>query len=404
MDRELFILLSRNYDRALSEFEQESNTYAENIEISEGELKKAIALIEEVVVDFPFVHESDKAHAIAMMILPFVRPMITGPTPLHLLDKPVQGTGATLLAEAATAIKTGEALAAQAAPRTEEEWQKVILSKLITAPEFIFMDNVRTIYSDTLAIALTASEYEGRRLGVSEMVRVPIRCTWIMTGNNVEMSGDFTRRICSIRLDANVEDPTGRAGFLHPDLHLWIQENRGDLVWAVLTVARAWISAGRPESRATLATYTSWANTIGGILDMMEITGFLQTPEERKQGIDPFLDVERDFIRCWLYHGLKDKMNWVLRSNELLNMCQACELGFGFSSNGKGDMNAMTFSSRRMSKIADRVFDIKTMDEQTVSLKVVRDAYRGNSAWRLEPMSEIEGLDLNQVWHGENWK
>ncbi len=371
---------------------------------SKAELKKAVALIEEVIVDFPFVHESDKAHAIAMMLLPFVRPMVAGPTPLHLLDKPVQGTGATLLAEAITAIKTGKALAAQSAPRTEEEWQKVILSKLITAPEFLFLDNVRTIYSDTLAVALTASEYEGRRLGVSEMIKVPIRCTWIMTGNNVEMSGDFTRRICQIRLDANVESPIDRGGFLHPDLHGWIKKERGNLVWAMLTAARAWIVAGKPEPERSLASYNSWATIIGGILQMIEMPGFLETPEERKRVIDPFVEAEQDFIRCWLYHGLKDSQNWTLRSNELLNLCEACELSFGFSSNGKGDMNSMTFSSRRMSKIADRVFNIKTIDEQEVTLKVTRSKIRGNSAWQLNPISKIDGIDIEQVWHGEMWR
>lgn len=375
-----------------------------NVISKKTELKKAIALIEEVIVDFPFVHESDKAHAIAMMILPFVRPMINGPTPLHLLDKPVQGTGATLLAEVATAIKTGEALAAQAAPRTEEEWQKVILSKLITAPEFLFLDNVRTIYSDTLAIALTASEYEGRRLGVSEMVRVPIQCTWIMTGNNIEMSGDFPRRICQIRLDANVEDPTDRGGFLHSDIHAWILKERGNLVWAILTVARAWINAEKPEPNKTLASYTSWAHVIGGILSIMNISGFLETPEERKASIDPFIEAQKDFIRCWLYHGLKDGQSLTLRSNELLNMCTACDLGFGLSANGKGDMNSMTFSSRRLSKIADRVFEIITMDEKRIQVKIVRDKIRGNAAWALEPITEVEGIDITQLWHGEDWK
>lgn len=368
------------------------------------DIKKAKKLIEEVICDFPFVHESDKAHAIAMMILPFVRPMITGATPLHLLDKPVQGTGATLLAEAITAIKTGEALAAQAAPRTEEEWQKVILSKLITAPEFLFLDNVRMIYSDALAIALTASEYEGRRLGVSEMIKVPIRCTWIMTGNNVEMGGDFPRRICQIRLDANVEDPTSRNDFRHPDLRGWINEERGSLVWAILTIARAWIAAGRPDPGKTLASYNNWSYAIGGMLNIMEIPGFLETPEERKKGIDPLIEAQTDFIRCWLYHGLKDQMALSLRSNELLNMCVTCGLPFGFSSNGKGDMNSMTFSSRRMSKIADRVFDVQTMDDKTIQLKVERGSYRGSSTWVLNVISDLSGIDTEQIWHGEVWR
>ena len=36
----------------------------------------------------------------AAVLHPFVRPMISGPTPIHLFDKPQSGTGATLLADA----------------------------------------------------------------------------------------------------------------------------------------------------------------------------------------------------------------------------------------------------------------------------------------------------------------
>jgi putative DNA primase/helicase len=56
-------------------------------------------LLEELMKDFPFTGEPSKAHAIAALLLPFVRAMIEGPTPLHLIHKSHPGTGATLLAE-----------------------------------------------------------------------------------------------------------------------------------------------------------------------------------------------------------------------------------------------------------------------------------------------------------------
>jgi len=40
-------------------------------------------LIDDLLVDFPFVDDSDRAHAIAAIILPFIRRMIDGPTPMH---------------------------------------------------------------------------------------------------------------------------------------------------------------------------------------------------------------------------------------------------------------------------------------------------------------------------------
>jgi hypothetical protein len=61
----------------------------------------------------------------------------------------------------------------------------------------------------------------------------------------------------------------------------------------------------------------------------------------------------------------------------------------------------MTFSNRRMAKMADRVFDVVTIDEQMVSVKVLRDKHRGNSVWKLEPVTSFDGLDVDQIWHGE---
>ena len=44
-------------------------------------------LLNELLGDFRFVSEADKAHAIAALLLPFVRHFIDGPTPLHLLNR-----------------------------------------------------------------------------------------------------------------------------------------------------------------------------------------------------------------------------------------------------------------------------------------------------------------------------
>src|SRR5262249_54611790 len=66
---------------------------------SASDVRKARDLILEMVEDFPFTEDSERAHAIALFVLPFVRSMIDGPTPLHLIEKPSPGTGATLLVE-----------------------------------------------------------------------------------------------------------------------------------------------------------------------------------------------------------------------------------------------------------------------------------------------------------------
>src|SRR5262249_4527874 len=54
---------------------------------------------DELLGDFPFTAEAERAHAVALLLLPFLRSLIQGPTPLHLIEKPTPGTGAGLLVE-----------------------------------------------------------------------------------------------------------------------------------------------------------------------------------------------------------------------------------------------------------------------------------------------------------------
>jgi hypothetical protein len=85
------------------------------------QIETARELLEEIICDFPFKHSSDKAHALSLMILPFVRPMIKGSTPIYLIDKPVMGTGATKLGGIVTLIKNGVAVTAANAPNGKQE-------------------------------------------------------------------------------------------------------------------------------------------------------------------------------------------------------------------------------------------------------------------------------------------
>jgi len=48
-------------------------------------------LFNELLGDFPFVDEASRAHTLALMLEPFVRPLIKGPTPLYLIDAPTRG-------------------------------------------------------------------------------------------------------------------------------------------------------------------------------------------------------------------------------------------------------------------------------------------------------------------------
>jgi hypothetical protein len=70
------------------------------VEPTAADLDRARALIvDDLLIDFPFVSDPDRAHAVALFLLPFVRELIAGPTLLHLIEAPTMGSGKGLLAD-----------------------------------------------------------------------------------------------------------------------------------------------------------------------------------------------------------------------------------------------------------------------------------------------------------------
>jgi uncharacterized protein DUF3854 len=232
-------------------------------------------ILEELLGDFPFVDEASKAHIIALLLLPFVRQMIQGPTPLHLLHAPTRGTGKGLAADVAALVTLGVPAPVMALTGQEDETEKRITAMLLSGTSLILLDNVTAIRSPSLAAVLTASEWHGRRLGQSEMVRAPNNAVWMATGNNVELSDEIARRVVTIRLDSKMEQPEQRTKFRHPNLVGWVKEHRSELVCACLSLIQSWIDAGRPPGVATLGRFEQWTQVLGGILQICEIPGFL---------------------------------------------------------------------------------------------------------------------------------
>lgn len=246
------------------------------------EVLEAVALIQEPVADFPFEEDVDRANFFGLLMTPIVRPAITGCTPMALIDAPQAGTGKSLLADVVAMIITGRPMAFQQWPgKNEDEIQKALLSTLLQGRSLVAYDNLEGVLrSPSLAMALTAQDYEGRQLGVSQLKRPSNRCTWLATGNNIQLSGDLPRRCYHIRLNARSSHPELGRQFKHKNLLSWVATNRAELLRSLLIIARAWWSRGCPDVVADpLGTFEDWHRTIGGILAGAQIPGFLSNLE-----------------------------------------------------------------------------------------------------------------------------
>jgi len=269
------------------------------------DVTEARALIDELFVDFPFAAASDRAHAVAALVLPFVRRMVSGCTPLHLIEAPTPGTGKGFLADAIAIVALGRPCDPTTVTPDEDEARKKITAILARAQPLILLDNVKDgLDSAQLASALTAETWSDRLLGQTKMIDLPNRATWLVTANNPHLSLEIARRCVRVRLDAKCDRPWERKNFKHTPLRDWVRTNRAALVRAVLVLVQSWIAAGRPASERTLGSFESWAAVIGGVLRNAGIDGFLHDTEKLYEEADADGQEWREFVNAWwAVHG-----------------------------------------------------------------------------------------------------
>jgi hypothetical protein len=331
-------------------------------------------LIHDLLGDFPFTGPADLAHTLAGMIQPFVRLLIDGPTPLYLIEKPTPGTGGTLLAHAIAHPALGHFPAAVTQPHTAAEWRYSLLSWLRDFPAVILIDNLTAkLDNGAFASVLTDVTFRERVIGTSDAVSVPNDCLWIATGNNPTLSTEIARRTVSIRLDARLQNPDTRKDFRHADLRQWVADNRGEMLWAILTLIQAWAAAGKPSFDAVrFGGFESWASTIGGILSVAGVDGFLANRDELRRMADVDTGNLLPFVDAW----------WARYRDALVGVADLWDLATDLDLGGGPERAQRIRLGRRLDALRDRRFGPYRVEKG--------DKYKGSRQYRLR--WETEGV------------
>jgi hypothetical protein len=218
-------------------------------------------MITDLLSGFPFVDGVSLAVAVSSIITPFVRHACRA-VPLHAYTAPKMGSGKTLLATLPGYVLTGRPPRLMSQADRPEEERKRLLAVLIEGAPLVVIDNVeRALKSDTLCTILTEPFYCDRLLRKSQIVTVPSRATFSVTGNNLVLAGDLTSRAVVCALDPKCERPEERV--FDVNLHEEVPKRRAELAVAALTIVHAYLAAGEPRPNVpNFARFEDWSRYV----------------------------------------------------------------------------------------------------------------------------------------------
>ena len=221
----------------------------------------ALAFLWRPFRDFPAVDPVSVGVLISALLSAAMRPSLRT-CPAYGFDAPAAGTGKTLIAKCVAAIGTGGDVSVMPPAKDEEEWRKRLFAGLRCGDTVLLLDNVRDpLGNAAIDSFITSPSYKDRILGESNTQELPNKALFLITGNNLVLTGDTHRRVLIVRLDAQQEQPFTREFSFNPQEE--VIKNRQQMVVAALTIVRAYITVGRPKAApGRIASFEVWDDLI----------------------------------------------------------------------------------------------------------------------------------------------
>jgi hypothetical protein len=263
---------------------------------SRDDAAAALKLLDDLLDEFPFADDASRSVTLSALMTPVARGAMSC-VPLHAVAAPEAGSGKSFLIDLASCIATGEVAPVIAAGRTEEETEKRLAAELMTGQPIISIDNLNgDLSGDFICQAVERPVIKPRILGRSETRRIDNSVTMYGNGNNLRLGGDMVRRVVVCQLDANMERPELRQFRRNP--LATVLADRGRYVAAVLTIVRAYITAGCPDECTPLASFTEWSRLIRSSLVWLGRKDPVATMEAARAE-DPFRSALAEVVAAW---------------------------------------------------------------------------------------------------------
>jgi hypothetical protein len=259
----------------------------------------ALARLQYLFADFPFNDEASRTNTIATLITLVIRHAIGGVVPAWAcngLNEFSQNVGKGKIFKALISIAFGRDVKTSTVPPTPTQMLQTLSAEIRNGAAYVVFDDIksgRMLESNDLNAFLTADSWNCKVPSTIISYQLPVRLVVLFNGNNLKMSVDLTNRMCWSDLFHEETQKRNVNDFrIYKDHGMefddYLQENRLQLLDAVVTLVLAWKNAGMPKRKASspLVKYAPWERTVGGILEFAGAKDFLANQKAKSEAAD----------------------------------------------------------------------------------------------------------------------
>lgn len=229
--------------------------------------ERSVAILDKLLIDFPFVDARSKGVAIGAMLTVFGRHLFEPGAllPCFFFDANSEGSGKSTLASL-SALPDGIPCP-KSLPNNEAEIEKRLVALVKSGRRVEILDNAKGhINSPSLEGYLSAASWGGRLLGKSDEVTGEAGAVILLTGNGCTFTPDLRRR--SLTCNLFVQELRAEDRIFNQSLDIpAMMRIRGPIMSCLWALIRGWDKAGRPKGTGSNASFQRWADMIGGIVE-----------------------------------------------------------------------------------------------------------------------------------------
>jgi putative DNA primase/helicase len=232
---------------------------------SKEDALRALALLDELLEEFPFDGGIAHSAALSALMTPVLRGALPVAVPIFAIIATEPRSGKTYLVHLIATIATGHTPVPAAGAEKPEEMEKRIETAALSGRPIMHLNNLpngMVVESVALAQLCTEGMVSIRKLGRHEEGVCDCRATTtFLNGNNIVIAADLVPRIVMSRLDPQLEQPENRT--FKGDPIEQVRADRGKYLAAVFTIVRAYKAAGcPPQEHKVVAGFEAWSRLV----------------------------------------------------------------------------------------------------------------------------------------------